>query len=419
MASEGQYPKGDGDIRYATETNVGFYGLSQIFLNSTQQWFNTAYKEGGDISGWESKLHGDGVPQWNNIDLNTFQSDSADEAFNLFYNSTDNTYEALDLSSANLVYVDIYATSVNINALTDSANDLYCLKIGDGIWRVYCWKEANDLQNIKRILDKMFTPIGDGATDPNGVTTLTQLRSSYSAYRSKRMYWLKTTADAESDQSASWAFSSSADFTAQSAYLCANSDTGACTSQIQAPDGTPIYSRNSFGPGIIDHRYDNDAGTDVSAETTITFVHDFDSGTFASTTAYSIFITDTSESLSLSSSNMSTTITSGPFDFSAIAPDVVTYPLTEHALTMKTTTSSTINHGAQSINYDIDTTSGIAISLSADSGSNYETGINNGAITKFTNNGTGFWRKYVITRTDNSKEDKITEECGWYGVGSS
>ena len=413
--AEGDFKKSDGDILYASEVNVFHNGLGQSFLNSTQQWFNTAYKEGGDTSSWESNLHGDGVPQWKNIDLNTFQSDNADVAYNLKYDSTNDYYYALDLSSASLVYVDIYATSVSIASLTDAANDLHCVKIGDGVWRVYCWKEANEQQNIKRILNKMFEGLADAATDPNGVTALTQLRTSYSSYQDTRMYWLYTNTNNDvTERTAAWTFSSSANFTVQSVYIAVSADLGGARGEIEAPTGSVIYTEHcGSGSSVEDNRFTNDAGTAVVAETTADWIHKGIHAT-GDSTIHGIIITDDGETLSLSSSDQQVTKTTGPFDFSATAPDTATYPLTSHTLILKTTAAATVEHGASSVNYDIDGTSSIAVSLSADSGANYETSITNGKIYKFANTGTGFWRRYVITRTDNSVTDYISEECGWY-----
>jgi len=90
-----------------------------------------------------------------------------------------NKYEVPDfLDDPNLVYMDIYATNVN-SSIDDAANSLVSLKIDDGVWRVYSYKNS-----VNEALNRLFTRLfKDATTTPNYVTGLTSMRCSESDLR--------------------------------------------------------------------------------------------------------------------------------------------------------------------------------------------------------------------------------------------
>ena len=81
-------------------------------------------------------------------------------------------------------------------------------------------------------------------------------------------------------------------------------------------------------------------------------------------------------------------------------------------LIFKDTTSSSVTNAIASINSSIDGTSSEQISISANGGSDF-TDVNNGEIARPIV-GTALWRKLVITRTDLSKLDQVTEQAVKY-----
>ena len=86
---------------------------------------------------------------------------------------------------------------------------------------------------------------------------------------------------------------------------------------------------------------------------------------------------------------------------------------TTGTLIFKDTVASTSN-AIPVINSTIDATSSEQISISADGGSNW-TDVNNAEIARPTA-GTALWRRIVISRTDLSKEDKVTEQAVKYNL---
>ena len=85
----------------------------------------------------------------------------------------------------------------------------------------------------------------------------------------------------------------------------------------------------------------------------------------------------------------------------------------DSTLIFKDTVASTDNAIAV-INSTIDAASSEQISISANGGSNW-TDVNNTEIARPTA-GTALWRKIVITRTDLSKLDKVTEQSVKYNI---
>ena len=391
-----------------------------LFTNQAQQLFNTAYTEASD-STWQSKLHGDGSPQFKNLELNTFQTDSADEAWNLFYDSTNDYYKTLDLSSGNLIYFDIYATSVSEATLTDAANNVYCVKIGDGVWRLYSWNGSTD-EAINRAFVQMFDDIsGLGTTDINGVTGLTQLRCSESTYRDKKCRYLLAAHSASSitDRHAQIDLSGT---DSNAAYvigdkLVTNHATGGSNADLYSPIATLIHH---IGVSTtLDHRDTSTIHT-VAAGTCDGMkcrgTTDAGTGQTWSVRGTLIFDSSLSSSISTSGSAPVTVNYSSEINISASVPDTSTYPLTTSTLILKTTTSASASNSITAVNSDIDATSTIGLTVSYNGGSNY-TSATLSEIARSANAGTGFWRKITITRTDNSKEDKITEEASvhsWY-----
>lgn len=78
-------------------------------------------------------------------------------------------------------------------------------------------------------------------------------------------------------------------------------------------------------------------------------------------------------------------------------------------LIFKDTASESVTNAIPAINTSIDATSSQQISISANGGSNY-TDVDNTEIARPTP-GTELWRRIVITRSDLSKIDKVTEQA--------
>ena len=70
MASEGEFPKTDGDIIYASEVNnfINYSGLNSVLNNMSQLVFNSQYE------GFDGRLFGVGSPNFKNFIYDVFQS---------------------------------------------------------------------------------------------------------------------------------------------------------------------------------------------------------------------------------------------------------------------------------------------------------------------------------------------------------
>jgi hypothetical protein len=88
---------------------------------------------------------------------------------------------------------------------------------------------------------------------------------------------------------------------------------------------------------------------------------------------------------------------------------------TEGTLIFKDTTSETCTNAIPVINSSIDATSSQQISVSADAGSNW-VDVNNAEYALLENSGTSLWRRIVVTRTNSTKIDKVTEQAVKYNL---
>tara|TARA_Y100000004_G_scaffold149526_1_gene171467 strand:+ start:1297 stop:2568 length:1272 start_codon:yes stop_codon:yes gene_type:complete len=417
MASAGDLNKSDGDILFAADITALLNSQSSIFNDVAQNLFEA------DYNGFDSRLAGTGTPNLKNVFYSTFKTDDADTVLNMTYDSTNDYYYTPDLSSSNLVYVDIYATSVNTTTLSDVANEVYCFQIGTNVWRIYA-NGSNKNENINRIFTKLFDGLANGASDPNGVTSLTQLRISETDYQDTKVRYVSWDCDSGTGASTDYlennlemTFSSSGTVKLVASYGLVTRTSGGWEADLEAPDGTSlefIRTGSSYTPSF-DHR----ASSTIHSATTTTATHQFrnyaggsgrsgylravyvyDSGvTFSSTTA-----ADTGNGLTTSSD------ISSAISISSSAPDTSTYPVGTSTLIFKDTTSSATTNAIPAINYSANASNTVTIQLSADGGSNYVT-VDNAKIALGLTSGTNLWRKITIARTDLSAEDKVTEQA--------
>lgn len=341
-----------------------------------------------------------------NFVYNIATSDAGVSRYNMVF-STDH-WETIDLSNANLVYCDIYATSVDTATLTDSGNSVYCVPLASGIWRMYSWGTASKVQNEKRILAMLFLGIGT-ATDPTGVTGFTSMRMSETTYRDKRLYALHYSSSLQTsniEKFTTWTITSSGNYTLICDYLTAQegSASGVCHINMYAAGGGVESLEGTTGGVSLDHRYTTD-------------VHNF-TGTTAqfSTTANNLdgknvdgkvlLIIGSSVTASVTLAEHGSNQTAGPFSLSATAPDTASYPLTYAQIV---TTGDTIVTGfLTGLLHDylsLDSNSTVLREVSYDGGSTWNT-VSLDAIYKFAATGTSCKVRWTFTRNATTIIDK-------------
>ncbi len=395
-----------------------------MFNDTAQNIFNA------DYIGFDSRLNNSGTPSYKNIKYSTFQTDDADISENLDYNSTDDLYQTIDWDTitgdANYYAIDVYATTMTISAISN----VTLVQFRENIWRFYSTQTSLEVARAL-VIQNLFKPtdVTDGSTSPiiTNATSVTALKTSESddvGMRGEYGY-------------ASW-FSDFDSPNATSHYDGTFSDTSSNTRidgwGITTGDGGPIGGWNKLGTtdGNTNFVYAastggnaNTWGTDQTAarnsnETTgrlqiqvLNTDPDINMGVggfffFKSGTLGNWAVTTTGSGVSNTDATNYDYLNTGGIPAMVIQGDSLEEQST---LIFKDTVTSTDNAIAV-INSQIDATSSEVISISADGGSNYTT-VNNAEIARPTA-GTALWRKIVITRTDLTKIDKVTEQAVKY-----
>jgi len=324
---------------------MGAFGIQ--FKNSMNSFFNSEY------DGWNSKLGGDGQPVMKNLAYSILSTDIAAANYAWDYDSTNDLYKTVDLTSANLVYFDIYATSVNTGTLTDTGNNIWCTQISSGIWRLYSWKNSVN-EALQRAIEQLFDGLSAAATDPNGVTTLTDLRCSESTYRSHDVKFISGSVNNSWTQYGyvDYDFSASGTKYYFNVYGTTNSN---MIADLEGPDTTVLLnwpSGNTIdrrGTGTFytwsgsSGRYNGHAGA---------------VGSYTGTCALTILF-PTTETLTTGTSGTGASILveSGIISIGASAPDIATYPIGVSTLIFKNTSASTVTNTITTWNDEGDVTS--------------------------------------------------------------
>jgi len=408
----------DGQYLLADDL-MNMYGL--LFKNYTAVLWNTAYNEGGDTSSWNAKLHSDGNPQFLRMYNNTFQTNTAYEKSNLIYDSTNFYYYTIPITSANLIYIDIYATSVNESTLTSSTNKIYCVKLDTNLWRVYS-SNASVNQARNGLFTILFYGLGAGVTTPNGVTGLTELRISDVVLQDTIIRYIEYTGSP--GVSTAWdntiTINTSSNYFITSDYYYASVNSGyQLTTELFAPTGTSrdkviINPGGGSGNNTKDNRYTS-SFYQISSNTTIMQQIHFLSA-YGSCSGIQRCVYGRPSGTTVSNViTGGTQVTSGDITISNNAPDIVNYPVETSYLILQNTTPITITNSITCWGTNIDTSTTLTESNSAD-GTNYIS-VQDSQITRYTNVGTDLRRKITLVRTDLTKVDKITEEVtiyNWY-----
>jgi len=234
--------------------------------------------------------------------------------------------KALDTSSANLVYMDIYATSVNTVTLTDLANNVQCYRIDTNVWRMISYKGS-----VAEATNRLFNLLFYGSsTSPNGVTTLTDLRFSDATYQNKKVrYQTVSTLNGSGTHTARLdnLFSASTTY-----YYIADQGQaglgGSGFARLKGPTVTNIHSVTSSGSWN-----DRDTSTIHTVSSTTTGQLECQNSGTGLPNGFSrtVVVYDAALTLTATPTTVGNGVTfeSSDHTISATAPDIATYPIDE------------------------------------------------------------------------------------------
>lgn len=408
MATAGDLNKVNGDVLYAEDVTALLNSQGSIFNEVAQNLFDS------DYNGFDSRLNNTGAPKSKNVFYSTFTSDDADEAWLMDYDSTNDLYKTPDLSTIT-EFIIIEATSYN-GTWTNGTNDTYVFKVSDGKWVVYCDTGTDNVRNAQ-IHKSLWFGTGGLILD---FTTVTAVKSTFSNDVGKQAYYATTSTIGQNGGFSYVGTPSNTSTNTISSWSNVFDDGGVKPNYYGkwSVPSTTLLNESPAGSSS------NEIGTDKTGDDKTNpadMALSVDNSTSGSAGATSIVLSIGSitwvkvngrNAIGGSYSNIDFKATHSIPDITA-AGNYASEIGYDSALIFKDTVASTDNAIAV-INSTIDATSSEQISVSADGGSNW-TDVNNAEIANVTA-GTALWRKIVITRTDLTKEDIVTEQAVKYNL---
>lgn len=364
--------------------------FGSTFNDIAQNIFNS------DYIGFDSRLNNSGTPVFKNLFYSTLKAiGDAETVINMEYDTTNDLFKTFDPSVFGTNYVIIEADDTN---LTWTNNNTQLDKIGTGRWVLYGTSGTDEV--IRAQIHKSLW-FGTNGTDQLilDFTNITALETTVARDVGKQAHFSSASGTGSVGTGWTGTFANTTTNTDCSSWSTVSGGSGE-GARWELPQGTVLNSAinstsNQYGADLTADETDNPAdcqieklqGTGSSSGTVvivcvgdITWVN----GNW-NTVSDIDFFTDHSIPL-----------------FTSVTDDFLI-----STLIFKDTVSSTDNAIAI-ISSQIDGTSSEVRSLSANGGSNFTT-FTNAEIVRPTA-GTALWRRIVITRTDNTKIDKVTEE---------
>ncbi len=396
----------DGEL---TDADGVMNSVGSNFNDIAQNIFNA------DYIGFDSRLTNNTTPNLKNVFYSTFTSDDADTNFGFDYDSTNDLYSTPDIDSTE--YIIIEATS-----LSGPWDDNNCKTspFVSGKWLVYC-TTGTDAVHRAQIHKSLW--YGTNGTDAliDDFTSVTAVKTSHANDVDKRaiLAEFSNTGSTPATEFATGTFNDTSTNNNSSFWsdLTATSpDADGVSMASQFALGNQVNITAVSPPGTDDSF---EMGTDTSADELTNpancKVNYIAGGSGASGRGSVIILCEGTLTWAL------TTITQDiDIDYTAdnsipvmtAADTLANEGVNIATLIFKDTASASVTHAMSAINSTIDATSSEQISISANGGSNW-TDVNNTEVARPTA-GTALWRKIVITRTDVSKGDIVTEQAVKY-----
>jgi hypothetical protein len=380
--------------------------LGSMFNDTAQNLFNA------DYLGFDSKLNVTGTPNLKNVFYSTFTSNDADVNYGFVYDSTNDYYYTVNIDSET-EYVIIEAEDDNVSW---GSNDTLLVKIASGKWLLY--GTGADTDAVKRA--KIHKSLWYGTDGSNQLildfTNITAIKTSHANDVGKQAHYASSalsgnnidntytgtfTNTSTNSNCSSWCrvFGSTINLNDTARwYIPASTVRASAVGGTTDEMGTDTSSDETNNPADCKLYNDINGNGSANGKVIVLCVGGMtweESGT-SGTVSHIDFYTDHSIPL-----------------LTAVGTDSEE-GLDVSTLIFKDTASASVTNAIPVINSTIDASSSEQISVSADGGSNW-TDVNNAEIARPTA-GTELWRRIVITRTDLSVEDKVTEQAIKYNL---
>jgi hypothetical protein len=383
----------------AASANDVMNAFGSMFNDEAQLLFNA------DYIGFDARLDATGVPSLKNVFYSTFTTDDVDLNYGFLYDTTNDYYYTLDSTVIGANFVIVSATSLS-GAI--GMNNCLSVNIAAGKWIIYCTTGTDEVKRAQ-IYKTLFYGTNGGNPAILTFTGITSLKTSHVADVGKRAIKVMLTYSGIGAVTYTGTF---ADTTTNAA--CSS------WSSLTAGAGSGNGIRWELASGNIlnsvgESSSSDEIGTDLSADEAnnpancqIERVGSNNNTSGANVLILCAGAVSWVNTGFTVASNVDFYVDSSIPLFSA-SDTLANEGLNVTTLIFKDTAGSSVTNCIPVINSTIDATSSEVISVSANGGSNYTTATNAQIVRPTA--GTGLWRRIVITRTDLSKQDKVTEQA--------
>jgi len=394
-----------------------------MFKNQAQIFYNS------ELIGYNTNLNVEtGLPNYENMKAFGFSSDDAEEYWLMTYDSDKDLYKTMDQSVWSDFYIDIHATSATTGSLTD--NDCVCVNIGKDasakqIYRIYCTVGTAAVRKAQ-VLKTLF--YGTNGSDPgivDHVSGCVKIDSSDADDLGKQVHYSTISFNSGGTGQLHDAYytgtyvDTSTNLGCQTWSYCTGSGTATAVgnAEWENPTGT---SNNVVADATTDETGTDTTGDDTDNPSTCK-LHTWSSGdgNYPSSAVVRTIIlckgditwveTDPDSKATVSNTGFLTDESIPVFTAAETSTD--SYLIAQ----VEDSASTTITNCIGTYNSSIDASNSIAMTISVDGGSNYESATD-ATILRPTNTGTDFKIKLTITRTDDTTIDKISELAGIYNL---
>jgi len=368
--------------------------IGSNFNDVAQNLFNA------DYIGFDSRLSNTGAPSLKNVKYSTFTTDDADVNYGLGYDTAGDFY-FLPVLSTVTYYIIVEAASYS-GLLGGNI-----IQVSSGKWIVYdsTLDASQEVQRAK-VHQTMWETSSEDITNFTSVTALKVSDSNDVGMQGNYM-----TGSFEGGGSGAGGNTSTWEMPKNTTLNTQSDERGTDTSADEKSDPATCRAEGIYNYNIIlqiDGIPSDQSGNTISSWSYVSATNSNDANC-----AIILFC----------QGNISWTANNGSIDsdidyfvdhsipLTTLAESLSTEGVGNGTLIFKDTVTSTDN-AIPVINSSIDATSSEQISISADGGLNW-TDVDNAEVARPTA-GTELWRRIVITRTDLSKLDKVTEQAVKY-----
>ena len=383
--------------------------LGSMFLDFSQNLFNS------DYNGFANNLTDSTAPNLDNVFYSTFTSDDADQVLGFEYDSTNDKYKTVSVSTDYYFIIE-----ANDQELSYESTEVHVQKLSSGKWIVF---GKGGSQEIRRANIHKALWFGTDGTDQLilDFTNVTSLKVSDSDDVGFRGHYARANLAGDATGTYTGTFLDTTGNTISSwsnLFLNTNAAGGTRIARWEVPSATILHTISAGPSNTVTS---DEMGTDLSGDeksNPATCQAEIIGALFTLSGIVRAIIFCQGDitwvNVNMTSVENIDFFTDNSIPDTTQADSLSTEGYTDNTSTLifKDTTSSSVTNAIASINSSIDGTSSEQISISANGGSDF-TDVNNGEIARPIV-GTALWRKLVITRTDLSKLDQVTEQAVKY-----